>query len=284
MEIINQIKEIQQISYNFKSQGKKIIVVPTMGYLHKGHISLIIKAKEIADIVICTLFVNPKQFGPNEDFERYPRDEARDISLLEEIGCDYLFLPSAEEMYPTDFDTSISLGGITKILEGTTRPTHYDGVALVVLKLFNITLADYAILGQKDYQQFMVISKLVDDLNLNIKLIMAPIVREENGLAMSSRNRYLSEEEFNQASVINKSLQEVSKIIQSGELFRNNINKYVSEILKSSPLLKIDYVETILDKTFELKEQFKRGNKIVVLIACWVGKTRLIDNIIIDIE
>lgn len=283
MKIINQIKEIQQISYNFKSQGKKIIVVPTMGYLHKGHISLIIKAKEIADIVICTLFVNPKQFGPNEDFERYPRDEARDISLLEQVECDYLFLPSADEMYPADFDTTISMGGITKMLEGITRPTHYNGVALVVLKLFNITLADYAILGQKDYQQFMVISKLVDDLNLNIKLIMAPIVREENGLAMSSRNRYLSEEEFHQASVINKSLHEVSKIIQSGELSRNNINKFVSEILKYSPLLKIDYVETIIDKTFELKERFYHGDKIVVLIACWVGKTRLIDNIILTV-
>jgi pantoate--beta-alanine ligase len=283
MKVLNTVQETHKLIGDLKKSGKKIVVVPTMGYLHEGHISLVQQAKTAGDIVISTLFVNPKQFGPKEDFDKYPRNFERDLKMLEDVGCDYLFAPSNEEMYPSDFSTHISITGITNVLEGVTRPTHYDGVALVVLKLFNITKADIAIFGQKDYQQFMVIRKFVEDLNLDIKLIMAPIIRESNGLAMSSRNRYLSEEEFSQAAIINQSLQLATKAISDGERNRNKINSIVKENLLHAPLLKIDYVETVLDSNFKLVDNFKTGDKIVILIACWFGKTRLIDNTIIEI-
>lgn len=283
MKILTTIQETHSLMGAYKSKGKRIVIVPTMGYLHEGHLSLVRQAKELGDIVISTLFVNPKQFGPKEDFDKYPRDFERDRKMLENTGCDYLFAPDSREMYPDNFSAHISIGGITEILEGKTRPTHYDGVALVVLKLFNITKADIGIFGQKDYQQFMVIKKLVEDLNLDLKLVMAPIIRESNGLAMSSRNRYLSQEEFTQAAIINKSLMSARKAISEGLRNRQSIINLVRDELITSALIKIDYVECVLDSTFELVNDFKSGDKLVILIACWFGTTRLIDNIIVDV-
>ncbi|OGU60180.1 MAG: pantoate--beta-alanine ligase [Ignavibacteria bacterium GWF2_33_9] len=283
MKIITTVSETHSEMNKVKELGKKIVIVPTMGYLHDGHLSLLNHAKELGDVVISTLFVNPKQFGPNEDYDKYPRDFERDRNLLEKTGCDYLFYPEVSEMYGEHFSTQISLGGITKILEGVTRPTHYDGVALIVLKLFNITKCDVGIFGQKDYQQFMVIQKMVNDLNLDIQLVMAPIIRENNGLAMSSRNRFLSQEEFTQAAILNKSLIAAKEKILGGMRKRNEINKFITKSLLTSSLIKIDYVETVIDFTFVLMDEFHSGDRIVILLACWFGTTRLIDNIIIQL-
>jgi pantoate--beta-alanine ligase len=284
MEILKTVKETHKVINQFKRKGKTIVVVPTMGSLHEGHISLIREAKQYGDIVISTLFVNPKQFGPNEDFERYPRDFERDYKMLEEAGCDLLFAPNVTDMYPAGFSTKLSINGITDILEGKTRPNHYDGVAIVVLKLFNITKADIGIFGQKDYQQFIVIRKMVEELNLDIILVMAPIIRENNGLAMSSRNRYLSSEEFKQAAIMNQSLELAAEAVKQGERNRINLIKLVTDNLLKSNLIKIDYVEIINDITFEVHDKLTSGQRIVILIACWFGSTRLIDNKIIEIH
>jgi len=278
MQIITKISEMQKISRELRSNGKKIAVVPTMGYLHEGHLSLVKIASELADVVITTIFVNPKQFAPNEDFDRYPRDFERDKKALESQKCDYLFYPEINEMYPKDFSTYIQMQGITKVFEGESRPTHFDGVALVVLKLFNITKADIAVFGQKDYQQTLVVKQLVNDLNLDIQIVVAPIVREANGLAMSSRNRYLTEKEREIASIIFVALEEAKRAIASGERRRKIINSIVMSTLRSVPEIKIDYVHTVKADNLEIVDEFLPGEEIVILVACWIGRTRLIDN------
>lgn len=278
MKVINKISEMQSVSRELQKQGKTIAVVPTMGYLHEGHLSLVRIASDLADVVITTIFVNPKQFAPNEDFERYPRDFERDKNLLENVNCDYLFYPEINEIYPTGYSTFIQMQGITKVFEGESRPTHFDGVALVVLKLFNITKANFAIFGQKDYQQTLVIKQLVKDLNIDIKIVVAPIVREGNGLAMSSRNRYLSEKERDNSSIIFIALEEAKKAIASGERRRKIINSIIISTLRSVPEIKIDYVQTVKAHNLELADEFLPGEEIVMLIACWMGRTRLIDN------
>ncbi len=278
MKVINKISDMQRIACEVHSQGKTIAVVPTMGYLHEGHLSLVRIARDLADIVVTTIFVNPKQFAPNEDFERYPRDFERDKSLLESVNSDYLFYPEINEIYPTGYSTFIQMQGITKIFEGESRPTHFDGVALVVLKLFNITKADVAVFGQKDFQQTLVIKQLVKDLNIDIKIVVAPIVREANGLAMSSRNRYLSDKERENASIIFIALEEAKRAIASGERRRKIINSIIISTLRSVPEIKIDYVHTVKAHNLELADEFLPGEEIVMLIACWMGRTRLIDN------
>lgn len=278
METINKISEMQRIARELKKQGKTIAVVPTMGYLHEGHLSLVRIAAELADVVITTIFVNPKQFAPNEDFERYPRDFDRDKALLAAEKCDYIFFPEINEIYPTGYSTFIQMQGINKIFEGESRPNHFDGVALVVLKLFNITKADTAIFGQKDYQQTLVVKQFVKDLNLDIQIVVAPIVREANGLAMSSRNRYLSEKERENAAILFVALEEAKKAIASGERRRKIINSIVISTLRTIPEIKIDYVHTVKANSLDIVDEFMPGEEIVILIACWVGRTRLIDN------
>lgn len=283
MDIINSPIEMQRIARAFKKANKTIAVVPTMGYFHSGHLNLVKKAKEISDIVITTLFVNPKQFAPNEDFDRYPRDFERDKQMLEEIGCDYLFSPDISEMYPTGFDTSVSVGGITNVFEGESRPTHFNGVALVVLKLINITKADIGIFGQKDYQQTLVIKKMVKDLNVDIEIIVNPTIRESNGLALSSRNRYLSDDEREKASIIFLALEEAKKAIAKGERRRKMINSIVLSTLRTVPEIKIDYVATVKSDNLSPVDEFYPGDELVILVACYIGQTRLIDNTLIKI-
>ena len=274
---------MQRISHKHKEQGKKIAVVPTMGYLHEGHLSLVRYAQELADIVITSIFVNPKQFGPNEDFDQYPRDFNRDNSLLEATGCDYVFYPDVSDIYPLNFATEINMSGVASVLEGESRPGHFNGVALVVLKLFNITKADISIFGQKDFQQTLVIKQLVRDFNLDIQLIIYPIVREPNGLAMSSRNRYLSEVEREKASIIFVALDEAKKVVAKGERRRKMINSVILTTLRQVPELKIDYVYTAKAENLEIADEFLPGEEIVMLIAVWMGRTRLIDNSITKI-
>lgn len=283
MEIIKTPNEMQSIALQLKAQGKKLAIVPTMGFLHDGHFALVEKAKEVADIVITSLFVNPKQFAPNEDFESYPRDFEHDKKLLDESKVDFLFAPDASGMYPIGFSTSIHISGITEVFEGASRPTHFNGVALVVLKLFEISQCDIAIFGQKDYQQTLVIKRMIIDLNLPIQMIVCPTIRESNGLAMSSRNRYMSDEEREKASIIFLALEEAKKTIAHGERRRKMINSTILSIIRTVPEIKVDYINTARADTLETPDEFFPGEEIVMLVAVYIGRIRLIDNAIIKI-
>ena len=283
MKLIKSIYEMQKISAEATKAGKTIAVVPTMGYLHTGHTSLITKAKELADVVITTLFVNPAQFAPNEDFDKYPRDFDHDFKLAAEYGSDYLFNPDRDEMYPEGYDTYINISGVTAKLEGSFRPDHFRGVATVVAKLFNATQPDFAIFGQKDYQQTLVIKQLVRDLNFNIQIVVAPTVRETDGLAMSSRNVYLSPDERKSAVILFQAMNLASQALKQGELCREVINSIMKDHLKTLESIRIDYALACDALNLDEPEYFAHGQQIVLLIACYHGKTRLIDNMLLTI-
>lgn len=283
MKIITTIPEIKENISQHKKMNNTIAFVPTMGYLHEGHISLIRHAKDVADIVIVSIFVNPTQFAPNEDFTTYPRDIDRDCRLAEQAGCDYLFIPEATEIYPKGFDTEIKIGGVTKSFEGISRPTHFSGVATVVAKLLNIVQADKAIFGQKDYQQTLVIKKLVADLNMNTEIVVIPTMREPDGLAMSSRNIYLLPGIREKAGIIFKSLETTRSSIELGEKNRKIINAILHQNLRTVPEIKIDYACAVDADTLEETDQFQAGQRVVLLVAVFLGKTRLIDNAVITI-
>ncbi|MBE2188625.1 MAG: pantoate--beta-alanine ligase [Desulfobulbaceae bacterium] len=283
MEIIMTVAEMQRICDKIRLENKKICVVPTMGYLHEGHTSLMRIAKNLADIVITTLFVNPKQFAPNEDFEKYPRDIDRDSHLAETNGTDYLFIPDVREIYPIGYNTKVEVDGVTNKFEGISRPSHFSGVATVVAKLFNCTKPHFAVFGQKDYQQCLLIKRMTIDLNFDINIIIAPTIREHDGLAMSSRNSYLSLEHRAKAGIIFKAIEEAKRVISIGQTDRKIINSHMLKVLKEVYDIRIDYVASALSETLEEPEHFFPGDKIVLLIACYLGKTRLIDNSVCDI-
>ncbi len=254
-----------------------------MGYLHEGHLSLIKQSKRNCDITIVSIFVNPTQFGPYEDFNNYPRNIETDSKLLESNGVDYLFLPSAEEIYQKNFQTYVNVEFVTKILEGEFRPTHFRGVTTVVLILFNCVQPDFAFFGQKDAQQLSVIKQMVKDIKLDLKIISCPIIRENDGLAMSSRNVYLSDSERKEALVLYKSLQTAKKIISSGEKKVNFILSEMDKMFTKVASAKIDYVKIVKADNFEIVDELIEGKEYFVLIACKIGKTRLIDNILITV-
>lgn len=278
MQVVKTISEMQKISLNLKREGKSIAVVPTMGYLHEGHLNLIDKARSAADIVVMTLFVNPTQFAPNEDFGKYPRDFERDRLLAAQQGADYLFAPEINEMYPKGYSTVIKIGQIASVIEGASRPGHFEGVAMIVAKLFNSVLPDYAVFGQKDYQQTLVIKQLVSDLNFPVHIIVAPTVREADGLAMSSRNSYLSREERSSGSILFVALQEALKAIENGTRDRKILNAIMLKELRSVQAIRVDYACAAHALTLDQPPEFISGEPVVLLISCWLGKTRLIDN------
>ncbi|MGB9770790.1 MAG: pantoate--beta-alanine ligase [Candidatus Kapaibacteriota bacterium] len=280
MEIVLKVNEMQKIVDSHKQNGKTVVCVPTMGYFHEGHLSLMKIARDYGDIVIVTLFVNPTQFGPNEDYERYPRNFKRDAELAESVGVDYLFAPMVEEMYPNGYSTKVVVSKYTDKFEGIKRPGHFDGVATVVTKLFNVTKPDVAIFGQKDYQQTFVVKQLVKDLLYNINIVVAPIVREKDGLAMSSRNVYLSTKEREVAPEIFRALNKGVDAIKNGERRRKIINSIVIEHLRRFSDFYIDYVASVNAENFSEPEEFKSGEKVVILVAVYLGKTRLIDNML----
>jgi len=283
MVVVEKVKEMQKIIDSHRSEGKRIVCVPTMGYFHKGHLSLMELAREYGEIVVTTLFVNPTQFGPNEDFERYPRNFQRDFELAQSVGIDYLFAPTIEEIYPDNFYTKVIVGKFTDKFEGVKRPGHFDGVATVVTKLFNATKPDVAIFGQKDFQQALVIKQLVKELLFDIKIIVAPIVREADGLAMSSRNVYLSEEERKLAPRIFEALNLGIKAVQNGERRRKQINSIVLQHLRQFREFFIDYVAAVDSETLDEPEEFSPGQTVVILVAVYLGKTRLIDNVLVTV-
>jgi len=282
MEVIKRAAEMQEISLRLKREGRIIGLVPTMGYLHDGHLSLIKKARRENDIVIMSNFVNPLQFGPKEDFATYPRDLDRDNKLAESAGVDYVFAPTSEEMYPQGYDTYVEVKGpITEKMCGKSRPGHFKGVTTVVLKLFFIAQPDHAYFGQKDAQQAIVVRKMVSDLNIPVKIITCPIVREKDGLALSSRNTYLSQEERAQALALPRALSAGRDMIIKGETDPQKVRLHIKQILESSPGIRVDYVEVVDGN--DLSDLSVIKGKVLLAAAVYVGKTRLIDNIDLEV-
>lgn len=283
MKVIKEIAAMQDVADYFRCVGKKIGFVPTMGFLHKGHTSLIDKAKEENDIVVVSIFVNPTQFLPNEDFDKYPRDFLKDYFACEKAGVDYIFHPSVEEMYPAKNKTKVTVTEISDTLEGKARPNHFTGVATVVAKLFNIVKPSVAYFGQKDAQQAVVIKQLVEDLNFDLKVSICPTIREDNGLAMSSRNSYLSDSNKDEASAIYKALLEGKKLISENKISdANSIIGKIGEVLKSNAKnVEIEYVEitdnTDLKKIYDLSSY---NGEVLISLAAKIGSTRLIDNLV----
>ncbi|MFD7524012.1 pantoate--beta-alanine ligase [Paenibacillus chitinolyticus] len=260
--------------------------VPTMGYLHEGHLSLIKAAREASEIVVLSIFVNPLQFGPTEDLDRYPRDTERDLKLAEEAGVDIVFLPQVEEMYPGPVKTTVSVSGITSVLCGASRPVHFDGVTTVVAKLLNIVQPDKAFFGLKDAQQVAVVSQMVQDLNMNVDIVACPILREEDGLAMSSRNVFLSKDEREQALVLSRSLKAAEAWVREHASFRaEDLRGAVKAVIEEAPLADIDYVEVLTYPQLEQPEAVEPGVPVQLIVALAVkfGATRLIDNTILTL-
>lgn len=279
--IIESIKKLREYLCEQRKQGKTIGFVPTMGFLHEGHLSLIRAAKAENDIVVVSDFVNPTQFAPNEDFDSYPRDIEMDEKLATNAGADLIFYPSVEEMYPDGSSTFVEVeGGITKVLCGASRPSHFRGVTTVVAMLFNIVQPDKAYFGQKDAQQAAVLIKMVRNLHIDLQIVVCPIIREADGLAMSSRNSYLSEEERKQAVILNQSLLKAKDFFENGESDVQKLVKIISDKINGMPLADIDYV-SIYDYP-SLNEIDEIKNKALVAVAVRFGKTRLIDNIVLE--
>lgn len=279
MKLVKTINEVRETIKEWKKQGLSIGFVPTMGYLHEGHQSLIKTACE-NDKVVVSIFVNPIQFGPNEDFASYPRDLERDMEKCREAGADLIFAPEASEMYESDFCTFTDMTGLTEELCGKSRPGHFRGVCTVVAKLFNIVTPDKAYFGQKDAQQLAVIKRMVRDMSINTEIIGCPIIRENDGLAKSSRNTYLNDEERKAALVISRSLEYGKKMIESGEKSPEKIIKEISSLIEKEPLAKIDYIKAVDADSIVPVKTIK--GRILVATAVYIGKTRLIDNFIIE--
>ena len=280
MKILTTIKDIKAYAAACKAQGKTIGLVPTMGALHEGHLTLMRAAKEKCDIVIASVFVNPTQFGPNEDYDAYPRQFAADCEKLESVNIDAVFHPEPAEMYPEGYCTFVNVDGdITHKLCGAQRPGHFRGVATVVTKLINLARADEAFFGQKDAQQVTVIRRFVDDLNINVHINMVPIAREESGLARSSRNSYLSAEEKTAALVLSRSLQQAKAAYTQGETDVAALENIVKAELTKEPMASIDYVKAYAYPS--LKPLTKVSEDTLLAIAVRIGKTRLIDNVIL---
>lgn len=276
MRVVERINDVRSTVKEWKSQGLKVGFVPTMGYLHEGHESLIKKASEENDKVVVSIFVNPIQFGPKEDLASYPRDLKRDSEICERAGANLIFHPENEEMYFNDFSTFVDMNGLTNGLCGKSRPIHFRGVCTVVSKLFNIVVPDRAYFGEKDAQQLAVVKRMVRDLNIDVEIVGCPIVREEDGLAKSSRNTYLSEEERAAATILNKSLMLGKEEIQNGQRNSASIIKIIEDSIKSEKLARIDYVEIVDSSSLEKVEEINKS--VLVAIAVFIGKTRLIDN------
>ena len=280
MQIITRIIEMQSLAESLRTQGRTIGFVPTMGFLHEGHLSLMRRARQESDAVVASIFVNPTQFGPQEDFERYPRDEEGDRRKCESAGVDILFMPNAAEMYPEKPSVFVTVEGISDILEGAIRPGHFRGVATVVMKLFNIVKPHKAFFGQKDYQQCAVIKRMVKGLNLDVEVVALPTVREHDGLAMSSRNSYLSPDERRIAAVIHSALASAEQMVKAGVGEPEKLKNKMLAILREEPGVVVDYVE-VADPESLAPLAIVKG-RAVILTAVRLGRTRLIDNILIS--
>ncbi len=278
MKIIQSIGEMKEISSQASRAGKIVVLVPTMGFFHEGHLSLMREGRRRGDLLVVSLFVNPTQFGPNEDFKNYPRDFERDRRMAEEAGTAILFAPEVGSMYPPDHQTIVRVERVTQNLCGRSRPTHFQGVTTVVTMLFEIVMPQVAIFGEKDYQQLVTIKQMVRDLHMNVEVMGMPTVREADGLAMSSRNTYLLPEERKAALSLYRSLQKAKELLQKGERDADRVLQEMKRILQSEPLIRMDYIQVCDARTLEDANRIE--GDVVVALAAYLGKTRLIDNLV----
>ncbi len=281
--IVREPGTMQEASRTARKAGRRIAVVPTMGALHDGHLSLIRLARDHADCVITTIFVNPTQFAPGEDLSRYPRPFERDVAVASNAGAEFVFAPSVEEMYPSGYATNVVVNGLTSVLEGASRPTHFAGVTTVVTKLLQCTLPDLAVFGQKDGQQVAVIKRLVSDLNLPVTILVGAIVREPDGLAMSSRNVYLSERERAEAPVLYRALRLGEETIRMQERAASAVTNRMQTLITSESSGVIDYVSVADSVSLQEQSRLQSGQSIMLSLAVRFGSTRLIDNLIVVI-
>ncbi len=277
MKLIEKIEEMRRIRQQL---AEPVGLVPTMGYLHEGHLSLVRRARTENSSVVVSIFVNPAQFSPREDFKAYPRDTRRDLSLLKKEGADIIFMPATAEMYPAHFSSWVDIGGITELLEGASRPGHFRGVATVVAKLFNIVQPTRAYFGQKDAQQAIVIKKMVADLNMNPEIAILPTVREADGLAMSSRNAYLNPGQRQAATILYQSLNLAQELWSRGERDAEHLRQRMKALIQKEPLADIDYISVADANTLEELDAVK--TPALVSLAVRIGKTRLIDNVVLE--
>ncbi len=277
MRVIKKIDEMQRVSEGFRRKDKIIAFVPTMGALHGGHLSLMKKGRKLSDILVVSIFVNPIQFNDREDYEKYPRDEKRDLKLARDAGVDIVFLPEAKEIYPEGFQTHVEVEKLTKPLCGAFRPGHFRGVTTVVAKLFNIVKPHIAIFGEKDFQQLKVIERMVKDLNFDIKILSGKTVREKDGIAMSSRNARLNPEERRKAVAINRALKSARELFEKGERSAEKLIQEARRIMEHEEGLRIEYLQIVDPETFEDIKEI--SNKALIATAVYVGGVRLIDNI-----
>lgn len=281
MEIINRRQRMFSISRKLRRENKTVAFVPTMGALHAGHMALVREARQMSDVVIVSIFVNPTQFNDQGDLDRYPRDLASDAAMLAEADVDYIFAPEASEIYPENFSTFVYVDNLTESLEGSSRPGHFRGVATVVTILFNTIRPDFAVFGQKDAQQLAVIRRMTRDLGFETEIVAVPTVREENGLAMSSRNELLAAEERDKASVIYRGLREAKLAFKDGQRNASKLTEIVRSTLESEPLAQIDYVSVVDSDSLEMIEKVG-DSEAMIAVAVRFGKVRLIDNVVLN--
>lgn len=282
MEIINRRQRMSSVARKIRrEQDRTVGLVPTMGALHEGHLSLVREARRMCDVVVVSVFVNPAQFGPGEDFEHYPRDLTKDTALLTDYNVDYIFAPPVEEIYPKGFSTYVNVEGLSEQLEGASRPGHFRGVATVVTILLNTVRPDFAFFGQKDAQQALVIRRLVKDLAIDTEIVILPIVREDSGLAISSRNLYLNAEEQASATVIHRALKQAKIAFKDGERSAARIADVVRSTIETEPRARLDYVAITDAETLDPLERIDEKPTLIA-VAAYVGKTRLIDNMILN--
>ncbi len=281
MQVIHQISELKKTIKETKEKGLSIGFVPTMGFLHEGHLFLMRTARKENDLLVISIFVNPLQFGEGEDLEEYPRDLTKDRELAYEVGCDLVFAPPVQEMYPPRYATFVDVERLTGNLCGVTRPGHFRGVTTVVTKLFNLVQPDRAYFGQKDAQQALVLKKMVNDLNMNLELIVLPTVREEDGLAMSSRNSYLSPQNRREAAILYRSLQQAQEMVAGGERDASVIKETITMTIKNNTSALIDYIE--ITDTRNIKPLAILEGECLIALAVKFGETRLIDNLLVEV-
>jgi len=276
VEIVRRVQAMREVSNQARGRKLKIGFVPTMGFLHEGHLRLVRRVKELADVVVVSIFVNPAQFGPGEDFEAYPRDLARDADLCVAEGVDYVFAPEAREIYPPGSSTHVEVAGLSDVLEGASRPGHFRGVATVVLKLCEVVRPDLAAFGQKDAQQAVIVRRMVQDLLLNVEILVLPIVRDDNGVALSSRNKYLSPPEYEAATAIPRALEAARHVVAEGQTAAEEVLLAAREVIEAEELLTVDYLELVDPRSLEPVSVVDGERLLLLAVRC--GSTRLLDN------
>jgi pantoate--beta-alanine ligase len=284
MEIINRIPRMMSVARELRADGQRIGLVPTMGALHEGHLSLMARAREMCDMVVASIFVNPTQFGPNEDFEQYPRDLAHDAELAFTRGVDFIFAPSPDDMFPKEFATYVIVERLSDKLEGASRVGHFRGVTTVVNKLFNIVHPQFAFFGRKDAQQVILIKRMVRDLAMDVEVVVGPTVREEDGLALSSRNVFLSTEERKAATILRKALERCRTLYNAGDRDGARLISSMRSLIETEPLARIDYIAITDTERLEPVEMIPADTPTLVSMAVFIGATRLIDNIVLNGE